>query len=225
MSPAVENDPAKGVSRPAAETGPAQSKVSTVEPGHVADRNRAAGTTAEKPAEQPAVSAPPSTPAAASREKATEETIVTAAKPPVPQPDTTAKQVESPGVAAALSSAASPFGAGQVHAAFDHVRGTAEDLGRTCLDATRGVAGLQARMVAAAGENALVAFDLARDLAKARSISDAVDAQTTYLHRQLETLSAQARDMGALSTRLVQDVARPQISGTERIAGVLRDRT
>jgi hypothetical protein len=65
----------------------------------------------------------------------------------------------------------------------------------------------------AAGQGAVAlnrkGFDLAKSLAGAKTLAEAMELHAAYWQKQLSALSAQAEEMRSLSTKVTEDVAEP----------------
>jgi len=59
-------------------------------------------------------------------------------------------------------------------------------------------------------------FDLAKSLAGAKNLSEAIELHAAYWQKQLGALSAQAEEMRSLSTKVSEDVAEPIRTGVSR---------
>jgi phasin len=78
------------------------------------------------------------------------------------------------------------------------------------LDAAgQGVTALNRKVIDIAQRNVNSGFDLAKALAGAKTIAEAVELQKTYWQRQLGTLSAQAQELQALSTKVAAETFEP----------------
>ena len=72
----------------------------------------------------------------------------------------------------------------------------------------QGAAALNRKVIEIAQENVL-GLDLAKSLATARTLAEMVELRATYWRKQLSTLSAQAEEVRALSTKVAADMAAP----------------
>ncbi|MGE5261347.1 MAG: phasin family protein [Actinomycetota bacterium] len=78
------------------------------------------------------------------------------------------------------------------------------------LDAAgQGVTALNRKVIDIAQRNVNSGFDLAKALTGAKTVAEAVELQKTYWQRQLGTLSAQAQELQALSTKVAAETFEP----------------
>jgi phasin len=75
--------------------------------------------------------------------------------------------------------------------------------------AGQGTAALNRKVIDIAQRNVNSGFDLAKSLAAAKSVQEAVEVQTGYWRNQLGTSSAQAEEVRALSTKVAADTLEP----------------
>jgi phasin len=91
---------------------------------------------------------------------------------------------------------------------------TALEAGLDAVEKTFDAAGqattaLNRRVIDIAQRNVNSGFDLAKNLAEVKTFSEAVEVQTGYWQKQLHTLSAQAEELRALSTKVAADAFEP----------------
>jgi phasin len=80
----------------------------------------------------------------------------------------------------------------------------------TSLDAAgQGTVALNRKIIDIAERNISTGFDLAANLAGAKSLAEAMEVQAAYWRKQLGDLSAQAEEVRALSTKVTADLAEP----------------
>ncbi len=78
------------------------------------------------------------------------------------------------------------------------------------LDAAgQGATALNRKVIDIAQRNVNSGFDLAKSLASAKTLPEAVELQSGYWKNQLGTLSAQAEELHALSTKIAADAFEP----------------
>jgi len=71
--------------------------------------------------------------------------------------------------------------------------------------AGQGAAAFNRKIVDIARRNVNSGFDLAKSLAGAKSLADMVELQAAYWRKQFDTLTAQAEEVRALSTKVTAD--------------------
>jgi phasin len=71
--------------------------------------------------------------------------------------------------------------------------------------AGQGVTALNRKVIDIAQRNVNSGFDLAKSLAGAKTLPEAVELQSGYWKKQVGTLSAQAEELHALSTKIAAD--------------------
>jgi phasin len=73
----------------------------------------------------------------------------------------------------------------------------------------QGAVALNRKVIDIAQRNINSSFDLAKSLAGAKNLAEAVELQGAYWRRQLDALAAQAEEVRTLSTQVTADAARP----------------
>ena len=73
----------------------------------------------------------------------------------------------------------------------------------------KGAAALNRKIIEIAQENVSSGFDLAKNLAAAKTLAEMVELRATYWRKQLSALAAQAEEVRALSTKVTADMAAP----------------
>ena len=71
--------------------------------------------------------------------------------------------------------------------------------------AGQGAAAFNRKIIDIARRNVSSSFDLAKSLAGAKSLADMVELQTAFWRKQFGTLTAQAEEVQALSTKVTED--------------------
>jgi phasin len=90
--------------------------------------------------------------------------------------------------------------------AFETVLGSCE----RALDAAgQGAVALNRKVIDIAQRNINSGFDLAKSLAGAKNLAEAVELQAAYWRKQLAALTAQAEELRSLSTKVAADTAAP----------------
>jgi phasin len=75
--------------------------------------------------------------------------------------------------------------------------------------AGQGAAALNRKVIDVAQRNINSGFDLAKSLAGAKNLAEALELQAAYWRKQFGVLTAQAEEVGALSTKVTADAAEP----------------
>ena len=75
--------------------------------------------------------------------------------------------------------------------------------------AGQGAAAFNRKIIDIARRNLNSGFDLAKSLAGAKNLTDMVELQTAFWRKQFGTLTAQAEEVRALSTKVTADTAEP----------------
>jgi phasin len=75
--------------------------------------------------------------------------------------------------------------------------------------AGQGAAALNRKVIDITQRNINSGFDLAKSMAGAKSLPEAMELQATYWRKQLSTLGAQAEEVRTLSTQVTADVTEP----------------
>jgi phasin len=79
----------------------------------------------------------------------------------------------------------------------------------------RGAVALNRKIIDIAQRNINSSFDLAKNLAGAKNLAEAVEMQSSYWRSQLDTLADQAEEVRTLSTQVAGDAAKPMKRGME----------
>jgi phasin len=83
--------------------------------------------------------------------------------------------------------------------------------------ANQGAVALNRKVIDIAQRNINSSFDLAKSLAGAKNLAEAMELQSTYWRKQLDTLTAQAEEVRTLSTRVAADAAEPMKRGMDEL--------
>src|SRR6476661_5864576 len=75
--------------------------------------------------------------------------------------------------------------------------------------AGQGAVALNRKVIDITQRNINSSFDLAKSLASAKTLTEAMELHAAYWQKQLGALSAQAEEMRSLSTKVTEDVAEP----------------
>jgi len=83
--------------------------------------------------------------------------------------------------------------------------------------AGQGAVALNRKVIDIAQRNINSSFDLAKGLAGARNLADAVELQAAHWRDQLDAFAAQAEEVRKLSTQVAADVAKPIKRGLDEV--------
>jgi len=83
--------------------------------------------------------------------------------------------------------------------------------------AGQGAVALNRKIIDIAQRNINSSFDLAKSLARAKNLAEAVEMQSAYWRKQFDTLAAQAEEVRTLSTQVAADAAKPIEGGIRKI--------
>src|SRR3974377_991162 len=101
--------------------------------------------------------------------------------------------------------------------AKDALEAVLESWERTFDAANQGAVALNRKFIDIAQRNINSSFDLAKSLAGAKNLSEAMELQGTYWRNQLDTLRAQAEEVRTLSTRVAANTTEPMKRGIDEI--------
>ncbi len=88
--------------------------------------------------------------------------------------------------------------------------------------AGQGAAAFNRKIIDIAQRNVNSVFDLAKSLAGAKNLADIVELQAAYWRKLFDTLTSQAEEVRALSTKVTADAAEPMKTHVARGADELR---
>ena len=91
----------------------------------------------------------------------------------------------------------------------DALEGVLESWERSFGAAGQGAAALNRKVIDIAQRNINSGFDLAKNLAGARSLAEIMELQAAYWRKQFDTLGAQAEEVRSLSNQVTADAVRP----------------
>jgi len=91
----------------------------------------------------------------------------------------------------------------------DALEGVLQSWERSFDAAGQGAVALNRKIIDIAQRNINSSFDLAKSLAGAKNLAEAVEMQSSYWRSQLDTLAAQAEEVRTLSTQVAADTAKP----------------
>ena len=81
----------------------------------------------------------------------------------------------------------------------------------------QGAVALNRKVIDIAQRNINSSFDLAKSLAGAKSLAEAMELQAHYWRKQLDTLAAQAEEVRTLSTQVAADATKPMKRGMDEL--------
>ena len=85
-------------------------------------------------------------------------------------------------------------------------------------DATnQGAVALNRKIIDIAQRNINSGFDLAKDLAGAKNMAEAMELQADFWRKQLDTLTAQAEEVRTLTAQVANDATKPMKRGMDEI--------
>ena len=99
----------------------------------------------------------------------------------------------------------------------DALEGVMESWERSFDAAGQGAVALNRKIIDIAQRNINSSFDLAKNLAGAKNLAEAVEMQSSYWRNQLDTLAAQAEEVRTLSTQVAANAAKPMERGMEEL--------
>ena len=88
--------------------------------------------------------------------------------------------------------------------------------------AGQGATAFNRKIIDIAQQNLNSVFDLAKSLAGAKNLADIVELQANYWRKQFDTLTTQAGEVRALSTKVTADAAEPMKAQATRNMDELR---
>ena len=147
--------------------------------------------------------------------------------PPVPQPATETTQLASPPVAEIQEKvrAALEKGVSESRAAFTKAKASADEAAsafeQSFAAAKDGVVAINAKALEALRANTEANFDFMKATLHVKSLSDLVALQGEFTRKQVEAMTGQAKDIGALTQKTVAEVYAPikdQVAKSFKIA-------
>jgi phasin len=91
----------------------------------------------------------------------------------------------------------------------DALEGVMQSWERSFDAAGQGAVALNRKIIEIAQRNINSSFDLAKGLAGAKNLAEALEMQSSYWRNQLDTLAAQAEEVRTLSTKVAADASKP----------------
>jgi phasin len=116
-------------------------------------------------------------------------------------------------------------GVADTRAAYAKAKAAAEEaagaLESSCSTAAKGIVELNAKAIDALRANAEANFDFLKSMISAKSLSEFVALQSEHVRKQVETMTAQAKEMSALSQKVATESVEPiksQVAKTFKLA-------
>lgn len=111
-------------------------------------------------------------------------------------------------------------GVAQAKESYEKMKAVAEEatdvLEDTYTTAAKGAADYNLKVIEAARANANAAFDYAKELLDAKSLSDFVELSTAHARKQFEAITAQTKELAALAQKVATDTVEPIKSGVDK---------
>jgi phasin len=108
----------------------------------------------------------------------------------------------------------------QARDTYEKVKAAAEETTDLIEDsyatATKGATDIAGKALENAKSNTVAAFDFYKDIMGAKTVAELIEKQTSFARAQFETLSAQAKDMQAMSQQLATDSVAPYKAAAEK---------
>lgn len=111
-------------------------------------------------------------------------------------------------------------GVAQAKDGYDKFKGAAEEatgvLEDTYATASKGYSDYSLKLIELARMNTNAAFDYASELFAVKSLSEMVEVTSTHTRKQVETFTAQAKELSALAQKVATETAEPMKSGVTK---------
>lgn len=111
-------------------------------------------------------------------------------------------------------------GVAQAKDGYEKMKSAAEDatevLEDTYATAAKGYTDYNLKVIELARLNTNAAFDYAGELLAVKSLSEMVELTSTHARKQLETLTAQAKELSAIAQKVATETAEPIKSGVSK---------
>jgi len=111
-------------------------------------------------------------------------------------------------------------GVAQAKDGYEKIKSAAEDatgvLEDTYATAAKGYTDYSLKVIEIARLNANSAFDYASEMLAVKSLSELVELTSTHARKQMETLTAQAKDLSAIAQKVATETAEPIKSGVSK---------
>jgi phasin len=109
----------------------------------------------------------------------------------------------------------------QIRETYERSKDALEGVLQSCersFDATnQGAVALNRKIIEIAQRNINSGFDLAKGLAGAKNLADAMELQANYWRKQLDMLAAQAEEVRTLTAQVAADATKPMKRGMDEL--------
>jgi len=99
----------------------------------------------------------------------------------------------------------------------DALEGVVQSWERSFDATNQGAVALNRKIIDIAQRNINSGFDLAKGLAGAKNLAEAMELQADYWRKQLDTLAAQAEEVRTLSAQVASDATKPMQRGMDAL--------
>ena len=99
----------------------------------------------------------------------------------------------------------------------DALEGVVQSWERSFDATNQGAVALNRKIIDIAQRNIKSGFDLAKGLAGAKNLAEAMELQADYWRKQLDTLAAQAEEVRTLSAQVAADATKPMKRGMDEL--------
>ena len=99
----------------------------------------------------------------------------------------------------------------------DALEGVVQSWERSFDATNQGAVALNRKIIDIAQRNINSGFDLAKGLAGAKNLAEAMELQADYWRKQLDTLAAQAEEVRTLSAQVAADATKPMKRGMDEL--------
>ncbi len=99
----------------------------------------------------------------------------------------------------------------------DALEGVVQNWERSFDATNQGAVALNRKIIDIAQRNINSGFDLAKRLAGAKNLAEAMELQADYWRKQLDTLAAQAEEVRTLSAQVAADATKPMKRGMDEL--------
>lgn len=134
------------------------------------------------------------------------------AKPETPKAEATVVELPKIEVPEAVRAVAEKS-VTQAKAFYDNVKSTSEEatdlIEESYANTTKGLNKFGLKVIETARDNANAAFDFATALFNAKSVSEAIEIQTSHARKQIEAATAQSKELSQLATQVLGETAKP----------------
>ena len=99
----------------------------------------------------------------------------------------------------------------------DALEGVVQNWERSFDATNQGAVALNRKIIDIAQRNINSGFDLAKSLAGAKNLAEAMELQADYWRKQLDTVAAQAKEVRTLSAQVAADATKPMKRGMDEL--------